>query len=110
MKQYVIDELRPDDYQRIKGYLEGRFGASGLGGIYWVPLDPRLYSDIQKEHTECQPFYFALDLNSNRLACELLIRTQNRMRCQCMGYASVEQRNWLMDLVDACFVELEIKI
>ena len=110
MKQYVIDELRPNDYQQIKAYLEEKIGISPLGGVYWLPLDPERYSGTQNAHKECQPFYFALELEPTRLSCELLVRTQNRMRCQCMGYASVAQRNWLIDTVDACFDELNIKI
>jgi hypothetical protein len=110
MKQYVIDELRPNDHQRIKRFLEEKYGASQLNGIYWLPLDPGLYSGTQSAHTECQPYYFALDLGPTRLSCELLVRTKSRMRCPCMGYASVAQRNYLIDTVDTCFDALDIKI
>ena len=109
MKQYVIDELRPDDYRRIKAYLDQKFGESALDSIYWVPLETGLYDETQKEHTGCQPYYFALELDTGRLACELLVRTKNRIRCQCIAYASAEQRNWLMNSVDAFLNELEIK-
>ena len=109
MKHYVIDELRPDDYQRIKAFLDQKFGESALDSIYWIPLEPQLYGDAQKAHTACQPYYFALELVPSRLACELLVRTQNRVRCQCIAYASAEQRNWLIDSIDTLINELEIK-
>ena len=109
MKQYVIDELRPDDYRRIKAFLDQKFGTSALDSIYWIPLEPRLYDDTQKAHKACQPYYFALDLEAGHLACELLVRTKNRVRCQCITYASAQQRNWLIDSVDAFFSKLEIK-
>ena len=38
MKQYVIDELRPEDHKKIKAYLEENFGPASVAGIYWIPL------------------------------------------------------------------------
>jgi len=64
---------------------------------------------FKKEHTECQPFYVAVDLETNLVAFELLVRTKNRMRCSCMGYATEKQRNWLMGFADAMFDNLGIK-
>jgi hypothetical protein len=110
MKQYVIDELRPKDHEAIKGYMEERYSASDVDGIYWIPLEQDILTRIQKEHTDCQPFYFAVDLEPNLIAFEMLIRTQKRMRCSCMGYATENQRNWLMGLADSIFDQLGIKI
>ena len=110
MKQYVIDELRPKDHEAIKGYMEKNYSASDMDGIYWIPLEQDILTRIQKEHTDCQPFYFAVDLEPNRIAFEMLIRTQKRMRCSCMGYATENQRNWLMGLADSIFDQLGIKI
>jgi hypothetical protein len=108
MKQYVVDELRPDDHRKLKDFLDTHFAAPGFSGLYWVPLDEQFYADIQKSHLNCQPYYFALELTSERLACEMLVRTNNRIRCQCIQYATEIQRNWLMQVVDAWFDRLEI--
>jgi hypothetical protein len=110
MKQYVIDELRYPDFEKIKGYLDENFASSGVDGIYWIPVEVELLSDIQTAHVECQPFYFALQLEPQSLACEFLVRTQNRVRCNCIEYATQPQRNWLIQVVDAIFEKLEIKI
>ncbi|MDM8552909.1 hypothetical protein QUF72_22710 [Desulfobacterales bacterium HSG2] len=110
MKQYVIDELRFQDYEKIRAYLDMNFGAAEIGGIYWIPLDPDTLTDVQKAHTGCQPFYFAIELEEGRIACELLVRTQNKIRCDCISYADETQRNWFIRRVDAMFDELEIKI
>jgi hypothetical protein len=109
MKQYVVDELRPQDYLKLKAYLEDSFGSSVIEGIYWIALEDRILTDVQLAHDSCRPHYFALDLSEDRLACELLVRTQARMRCDCMGYATETQRNWLIRLIDGMFRELEIK-
>ena len=110
MKQYVIDELRPKDHEEIKAYLEKNYRASQVDGIYWIPLEQDILTETQKEHTDCQPFYFAVDLEPSRIAFEMLIRTQKKMRCSCMGYATEKQRNWLMGLADSIFDQLGIKI
>lgn len=109
MKQYVVDELRPADHEKIREFLNKKYGESVLDGLYWVPLEKSLYSQVQRDHKQCQPFYIALNLEPNLLAGELLVRTQNRVRCDCIGYATDRQRNWLIALVDDLFAELDIK-
>ena len=109
MKQYVIDELRPADYEKIRAYLDENLDAFGVDGIYWMPLDQDIFSNVQAEHIECQPFYFAINLEPTVMACELLVRSKNTIRCNCIGYATEKQRNWFIQVVDAIFEKLEIK-
>ena len=109
MKQYVIDELRPKDYELLKAHLEENFSSSDVDGIYWIQLDQNILTKIQAEHTDCQPFFFAVDLELNLITFELLIRTKRRIRCDCMDYATEKQRNWLIRLADSIFDTLKIK-
>jgi len=108
MKQYVIDEIRLQDYGKIKAYLDDTLGQSGMEGLYWLPVDASILSEVQKAHTECAPFFMALELGEDRLAGELLIRTRKRVRCDCIHYADDRQRDWLIRTVDAIFEKLEI--
>ena len=108
MKQYVIDELRPEDYDKLKSYLSKHFEPSDIDGIYWVALDRTMLSEIQTNHAECGPFYFAIELDRSKMACELLVRTKNKIRCACISYADEKQRNWLIGKVDALFEQLGI--
>jgi hypothetical protein len=108
MKQYVIDEIRPADHPKMKQYLDESYGPVEMGGIYWIPLAPEMLTEIQRSHTDCQPFYFAIELEETRLALELLVRTKNRIRCACIGYASRDQQIWIMEAVDAIFEKLGI--
>jgi hypothetical protein len=108
MKQYVIDELRYQDYEKIKTYFDELFGESDLAGIYWLPLDPEILTEVQAAHTTCQPYYFVLDLAPECLSCELLIRTRSRIRCNCISYADERQRNWIIKTLDAVLEKLEI--
>ena len=108
MKHYVIDELRYQDYESVKAYLEAHMEASGMDGLYWYPIDDSLLTNVQKNHTTCAPFYFALALEESQLSCELLIRTKSSIRCDCMGYASEAQRNWIIQIVDDIFEKLGV--
>ena len=38
MKQYLVDELRPHDYEALKNYLDEQFGQAEMDGIYWIPV------------------------------------------------------------------------
>ncbi len=108
MKQYVVDELRPEDHEKLKDHLDTHFGVAEFDGLYWMTLDEEMHAGIQQAHTDCQPYYFALELLPDRLICELLVRTNKQVRCQCIQYATESQRNWLIKAVDALFDHLEI--
>ena len=108
MKQYVIDELRGPDYQALKKYLDEHYGPAALGGIYWIPVAAEVLTATQQEHRECQPHYVAVDLDQNRIACELLVRTHNRVRCDCIDYATGKQFSWLIAFIDRVFIQLKI--
>jgi hypothetical protein len=110
MKQYVVDELRPEDHTKIKGFLDQQYAVPGFEGLYWIPIDEALLDGVQRAHDDCRPFYFALELSPDRLACELLVRTKQQIRCECIQYATENQRNWLIALVDAALAELKISV
>jgi hypothetical protein len=108
MKQYVVDQLRYHDYEKLKGYLDQRFGPAEMGNVFWIPLPTGRLAPVQAEHLECQPFFAAIELLEDRLCLELLVRTRQRIRCDCIAYATETQRNDLIRMVDDMLAELEI--
>ncbi len=108
MKQYVVDELRPGDHGALKNYLDEHLSLAGVDGLYWKTIDDTLLTRKQAAHAQCVPFCFALALRPESLSCELLVRTKNRIRCDCMAYATVEQRNWIIQWMDDVFRTLGI--
>ncbi|NVM23200.1 MAG: hypothetical protein HWN68_15620 [Desulfobacterales bacterium] len=108
MKQYRIDELRPKDCKDLKAYLDERFGPSQMEGIYWVPLDDDLLDEVQSAHTDCRPLCFAVELKQTAISFELLIRTRNRVRCDCIRYANAAQRESIIRFADGIFETLKI--
>jgi hypothetical protein len=110
MKQYVIDELRFEDYEKVKTYMDKNYGFSKIDGIYWIPIGKDILSEIQENHVQCQPFYFAVDLEPSRMACELLVRTKDNVRCNCINYATEKQLNWFIQLMDAIFEKIGVMV
>ncbi|MCA1795876.1 MAG: hypothetical protein ABR534_07480 [Desulfotignum sp.] len=110
MKQYVIDGLRPQDYNRLQDYLDQYTNAAGIVGVYWLELEHTLLTPLQAEHESCFPHVVALKLENTCLTCEFLVRTKKHIRCDCMAYANREQRNWLIDQMDAILEKLAIRI
>jgi hypothetical protein len=109
MKQYVIDELQPDENQKLTEYLKGHFFVSGLERIFWVFLADDLLNGTQLAHSECGPFYIAIELTDTAVKCELLVRAKNRLRCDCIGYANRRQRDWVMGQIDLMMADLAIQ-
>jgi hypothetical protein len=110
MKQYVIDQLRESDYQKILEFLQKNAEASEFGDIFWIMLPEELYSDTQTEHQQCKPFCFAVNLSFKQVDFELLIRSRRIMRCNCIRYADKKQRDYLIDYADRMLEDLNIKI
>jgi len=109
MKQYVIDELEPHDHDAVSDYLQRHTQPAGVDGLFWLPIAEDLLSPEQHSHDDCKPFAFALELLPDRLVCELLVRTGNRVRCSCIAYANRQQREWLIETIDAVLDKLGIK-
>jgi len=110
MKQYVIDQLRESDYEQIRDYLTHHTETAAMEGIYYVDLPRELYSSLQKDHGDCQPYYFAINLTRKQVGFEWLIRSRNTLRCACIGYATPDQRDYIIDYADGMLERLRIKI
>jgi len=109
VKQYRIDELREEDYYKLLDYLRENADHSPMQEVYWINLPEELYSDIQKEHKECQPFYIAVNLSFKSISFEWLIRSRQKLHCKCIQYANKAQRDYIIDLADSIFEKLGIR-
>ncbi len=108
MKQYRIDELRPEDCEKLRNHMDEHYGPPQVEGLYWVPLEEHLLDEVQKAHEDCQPFCFAVELKPQEISFELLIRTRNRVRCDCIHYANAEQRENIIWFAEYMFETLKI--
>ncbi len=108
MKQYVIDQLREHDFLKLEDYLNSNAEAGDLPGIYWIPIPKPLYEKLQQGHADCQPFYFAINLDRQSISFELLVRTRSRLRCGCIQYATQKQRDHILNYADGLFEKLNL--
>ena len=110
MKQYVIDQLRETDYDKILAFLVKNGDASEFGDIFWVMLPNEFYTNVQRQHEGCQPFCFAVNLSTKQAAFEMLIRSRQVLRCSCIAYAGAAQRDYIINFADRMLEELKITI
>ncbi len=114
MRQYLLDEIARNDTQRIREYLDGHAVAASLKGVWWVDLPEDLLSPEQFEHRDCRPFRFAVelgepDVGDSFVRFEFLIRSQQTMRCACIGYATRQQRDFILAYADRLVEDLALR-
>jgi hypothetical protein len=109
MRQYQLDELAKQDIPRIREYLNSHAEASRLNDIWWVDLPEDLLNPVQFEHQDCRPFRFAVELGDDFVRLEFLIRSQQTMRCACIGYATRQQRDFILSFADRLVEELDLR-
>jgi hypothetical protein len=110
MKQYVIDQLRQTDYVKVLEYLDANCEKTALEGLYRKEMPAELLSAAQAGHAPCQPHYFAINLDVRRVSFELLVRSSQIIRCNCIDYATRAQRDYILAFADGMLEELGIRI
>ena len=109
MRQYQLDEISSKDIPRVRDYLQDHALASKLDGIWWVDLPEDLFSPEQFAHPQCRPFRFAVELGDDFVRFELLIRSEQTMRCACIGYATRGQRDFILAFADRLVEDLSLR-
>jgi hypothetical protein len=109
MRQYLLDEISRNDIPRLREYLNQHAKAAGLEDIWWVDLPEDLLSPEQFSHRDCQPFRFAVELGQNFVRFEFLIRSLKTMRCSCIGYATRQQRDFILAFADRLVEDLALR-
>ena len=109
MRSLLLDELSGPDVAKVREYLDERATASGLEDLYWIELAPELLTGLQAAHPDCQPHRFAVELGQDFVKLEMLIRPADSLRCPCGGYASPEQRGFILETADRLVAELGLR-
>ena len=114
MRQYQLDEISKSDIPRVREYLHEHAQASRLNDIWWVDLAEDLLSPEQFSHRDCQPFRFAVEVGEMEVGdsfvrFEFLIRSRETMRCACIGYATRQQRDFILAFADRMVEDLALR-
>jgi len=111
MRLYLLEDLTRENISAITERLNEMELAGSMDGIYWLPCPTELLSETQKEHAdECGPHCMAVEIESTTVRMELLVRARNKLRCDCVSYASPELRAYMIKYVDNMLVELNIYV
>ncbi len=101
MRTYVIDELSEEIIEKIHNQLLEMMLQSALPGVYWLPIPEAQQTTLQIEHTkECGPYVMALEVNTDNVRLEFLVRGKHALHCSCVGYASPELEQHMMRYID----------
>lgn len=108
MRQILLDDLSREERDNIDSYLKRVLKPCLVEGMYWLPVPDDLLGVAQQGHEECGPFYFGIELGADRVAFELLIRSESNLHCSCISYATGGQRDFLLKFVDKMVNEEKI--
>ena len=106
MRQFLIDEIPCRQMEAVKIYLKEKAVSSGLEEIFWLEIPEGLLSPIQEEHRACGPHYLAIETGQNFLKFEFLVRCRQRLRCDCLQYATPDQEAYLMSFAHSLIQDL----
>ncbi len=109
MQQYVVDELRENEIQRILAYLEKNCEKSELDNLFWLTLPDDILTPIQYQHRDCSPFCIGIEVNEDKVIFEMLVRSRKKLRCNCISYATGQQRQFILNFADILLRESDIK-
>lgn len=110
MRQYVIDGLREEEIGRIRAFLDTACERSDLENLYWLALPEDLLGPEQAAHTDCRPFAVGIEIGRREVRFELFVRSRTRIRCTCVAFATVEQRNFILAFADRVLSESAITV
>jgi len=101
---YVIDEIKRGDIEKIRRYLKEKNYKSPIEDIFWIDIPKQLLTPEQKEHFAiCGPYIFSLELGKEFIKLELLVRATNKIRCSCISFATRQQRDYAINLVEEIY-------
>lgn len=95
--------------QKMRSFLQENASSSEFDSLFWGRFPQDVLSDIQFQHTECQPFVFAIELGDDWIKLEFFVRSLTGMRCSCQGYCTSQQRSFIMNFAHSVLENLDIR-
>ncbi len=109
MRQYIIDQLSREERANIDSFLKRSLEPGAVDGLFWIKVPQDLLNSEQREHADCGPYYFAVELEEERVCFELLVRSKVNLHCSCIAHASRAQRDFVLHFVDQMLEEEQIR-
>lgn len=109
MISYLIDEITRTDLRNLTAHLKETAMPSGMEGLFWVPIPEDLLSEQQYEHEACKPHVFAIEIGEDWVKLEFFVRNLTNMSCTCSGYATRQQRDFIIRFAHALVRDLNVR-
>lgn len=109
MRSYLIDEISPHDMRKIREFLKENALCSSLPEIFWVKIPKDLLTKVQFRHRNCGPHVFAVETGPDWIKLEFFVRSLKTMRCNCSGYCTESQREYVHRFAYSMIQHLDIR-
>ena len=109
MRLYKIDQLSREEKANIESYLNRTLKPGSMDGVFWLEVPQDLLSSEQQGHENCAPFFFAVELETEAVCFELLVRSQTNLHCSCIAFATPAQRDFVLRFIDTMLEEERIR-
>jgi len=109
MRSYLIDEISPQDMEKISNFLKKNAVSSSLEKVFWIQIPDELLTEIQLQHKDCRPHMCALELGRDWIKLELYVRSLKNMRCTCAAYCTAKQRDFIIAYANKMIEELGVR-
>ncbi len=110
MRSYLVQDINSSDMAKIVEAIKQKSNKMPVEGLFWISLPEELLSEKQKEHQDCGPHYLAIEVGDNWLKLELLVRCEQKIRCDCISYADPEQREYMIDFLDQLIRNQDVRV
>ena len=100
MRSYLVDDIDNKQMERFKTALRKKGFSEPIEGIFHLPLPQKLLSNEQKKHNECSKHYLALEIGTNEIRLELLVRSSSRLHCSCTQFADSRQQEYMQNMLE----------
>lgn len=111
MRSYLIQEINTQDMLKIIEGITPKAYKVPMDNLFWIVLPDNLLTPEQKKHSDrCGPHYLALETGEDWVKLELLIRCEQKIRCDCISYATPEQREYMIDFLDKIIRNQDVRV
>ncbi|WP_045215825.1 hypothetical protein [Desulfonatronovibrio magnus] len=111
MRSYLVEEINSQDMAKILDSISQKALKRPVEGLYWMMVPQDLLTDEQKAHAgQCGPHYMAVEVGDDWIKLELLVRCEKIIRCDCISYATNEQRETMINFIDQLIRNQDVRV
>ncbi|MDR2200152.1 MAG: hypothetical protein LBR53_12030 [Deltaproteobacteria bacterium] len=108
MRVITLDELTPDEINKLRDYIEKIAVSSSLEDLYWYYLPYEILSEKQKQlNSEKGPYKISIEIARNYIKFELVVRA-DMIHNEGGGIVTINQLIHIYQLIDKMADDLNL--